>query len=210
MSNNIKDIISIDDVLYQFSLSQETPTAELLEKFTQRYPEYAESLTVYAINWAKDILVTSDTVTDKSESSDDIAVSIAMSRFLNKRHELKAVAAKSSELVNVIYNPFGVLDKNEFRKLAQQLNITRLFLSKIRDRIIEASTVPEGFFDFLSNNIDESPRIIKVHFYGEAQLQTNMKFKSKGKPSAQNKQSYEEAIETSSLSSDQKSILRNI
>jgi len=204
-------MITINDVLYQFSLEQDAPSAELLEKFTQQYPEYAEALTDFAIKWAADTIAMPDPISDESESTSDVSVSIAMSRFLNKTHELKSLnATKISSQASIVRNPFSALKKDEFRNLAQRLNVTRLFLSKIRDRIIEVSTVRLGFFDLLAKEIGVSPEIIRAHFTVDAELHPDMKFKATSKPSAESKQSYEEAIDSSGLSSDQKTILRNI
>lgn len=211
MSNNTTNMITINDVLYQFSLEQDAPSAELLEKFTQQYPEYAEALTDFAIKWAADTIAMPDPISDESESTSDVSVSIAMSRFLNKTHELKSLnATKISSQASIVRNPFSALKKDEFRNLAQRLNVTRLFLSKIRDRIIEVSTVRLGFFDLLAKEIGVSPEIIRAHFTVDAELHPDMKFKATSKPSAESKQSYEEAIDSSGLSSDQKTILRNI
>lgn len=211
MNKNITNKISLDDVLYQFSLEKDAPSAELLEEFTHHYPEYAEALTDFAINWAIDTITVPDTVTEVSEDIIDESVSIAMSRFLNKTHELKtSKATQSSNQANMVRNPFAVLDNNEFRNLAQRLNVTRLFLSKIRDRIIEVTTVPQGFVDLLAKEISESSEIIRAHFTVDAELHPDMKFKATDKPSVQSKQSYEEAIESSGMSPEQKSNLRNI
>ncbi|VAW71872.1 hypothetical protein MNBD_GAMMA12-1806 [hydrothermal vent metagenome] len=211
MTDNMTNMISIDDVLYQFSLEQEAPSAELLEEFTQRYPEYAEALTDFAIKWAADTMAIPDPIANESESTNDVSVSIAMSRFLNKTHELKSLKdTKTSSQASIVRNPFSALEKDEFRNLVQRLNVTRLFLSKIRDRIIEVSTVRPGFFDLLAKESGESFEIIKAHFAADAELHPDMKFKAKSKPSVKSKQSYEEALDTSGLSSDQKSILRNI
>ena len=101
-------------MLYQFSLEQDAPSAELLEKFTQQYPEYAEALTDFAIKWAADTIAMPALIADESESTDDVSVSIAMSQFLNKTHELKSLnATKTSSQANIVRNPFSTLEKAE-------------------------------------------------------------------------------------------------
>lgn len=211
MNENTTNTISLDDVLYQFSLEQDAPSVELLEEFTHHYPEYAEALTDFAIKWAVDEITVPDVIAKGVDDRGDDSVSIAMSRFLNKAHELKASkVAQPSGNANIARNPFAALENDEFRNLAKRLNVTRLFLSKIRDRIIEVSTVPHGFFDFLAKEIGESSEIIRAHFSVDAELHPDMRFKSTDKPSVQSKQSYEDAIESSGMTAEQKSMLRNI
>ena len=211
MNKNTINLPSLDDVLYQFSLEQDAPSAELLEEFTHHYPEYAEALTDFAIKWAVDAVAVPNINGKEGLDQDDDSVSIAMSRFLNKAHEFKSSkSTQASDGPHVPHNPFSELGKKEFCDLAQRLNVTRVFLSKVRDRIIEVSTVRPGFFDLLAKEIGLSSGMVRAHFTVDAELHPEIKFKATSKPSVQNKQSYEDAIESSALSSEQKSILRNI
>jgi len=68
------------DVLYDFSLAQEVPNAELLDEYAKLYPHYAEELTEFAIDvFLEAQRKTEETVHAYEEESVSPAVSRAMS-----------------------------------------------------------------------------------------------------------------------------------
>ena len=48
--NHDKSITPASDILYEFSLAQELPDAELLDSFVRRVPDHADALTDLAVD----------------------------------------------------------------------------------------------------------------------------------------------------------------
>jgi hypothetical protein len=140
---------ALRDVLYSFWLAKPVPDARLLDEFVRRYPEHAAEITDFAIELAIDAARGDDNAQD-AEPAVSPAVSRAMSRFQNRLFALKhseaaAGSATSPIASSSVENPFAALDRTAFRGLANRLDVSTLFVAKLRDRQINPDTMTTGF-----------------------------------------------------------------
>ena len=138
------------DALHELVLaSQPVPDAELLDVFVRRYPEHATALTEFAVELALEAFAgaADNEATGQLPSSVSPAVAKAMSRFHNRLYAVKteAPAVQARVPTPVVENPFAALDRVELRSLGQRLNANTVFVMKLRDRQILATTMTEGF-----------------------------------------------------------------
>src|SRR5271170_2589959 len=116
------------DAMYEMSLAQPVPDAELLDEFVRRYPEHADALTEFAIELAVDALLHDADEPDMPADPDAVSpvVSRVMSRFQNRLFEVRrgqsANQAARATTVSV-ENPFAALDRDEFRALASRIHV---------------------------------------------------------------------------------------
>ncbi len=137
------------DAMYEMSLAKPIPDPELLDEFVRRYPEHAEALTDFAIELAVDALMHGgdDEEVPADMEATNPAVSRVMSQFQNRLFEMSQKRAAEPPVraaTASVANPFADLDRDHFRALASQLAINTAFLSKLRDRTIEPTTIPKG------------------------------------------------------------------
>jgi len=201
------------DVLYALSLAKPIPDAEVLDDFVRRYPEYAAALTDFAIELAMDA-VSSEAVNEctPSETATVVspAVSRAMSRFQNRLYAVQQAKAERS-VTAPVENPFAGLDRSSFRSLAQRLNANAVFLLKLRDRQIDPSTIPEGFCRLVAEELQAPLEVIHAHFAAQQQVKASPQyFKADQKPEARERQTFEEAVRSSGLASDQQRYLLSL
>lgn len=206
MTNETKKPLS--DVLYEFSLEERPLNAELLEEYVRKYSEYAGALTDFAIELAVENLQDSCTTeVNEAELSEQTspAVSKAISLFHNRLHELTQAKAKAEAPVatSSTLNPFTNLDTPSFQGLAKALNVTPIFVMKLRDRVIEPATIPLRFLQRLSEKMKLTVDTLRAHFAAPMLVQVaGQSYKAEGKPEAQKRQTFEEAVRSSRLSEE--------
>lgn len=198
--------MSLNDVLYAFSLEDRRLDADLLDEYVRRFKEYAAPLTEFAIELALDRLHDECTpaveVTAPSRHVSP-SVSRAISRFHNRLHQLSQVAPKAAErtvqaTVSPPINPFSNLDRSSFRGLARALGLNSVFLNKLRDRLIEPATIPVAFLGRLAGAVGMSVDSLRSHFAAPPQVGVQF-YKADQKPEAVTRQSFRDAVTSSGL-----------
>jgi len=201
----------LEEVLIELALAQETPDAQLLDKFTQRYPEYAEPLTEYAIELALEAAIEAVAAPSVPSAETSASAMKAMSRFQNKQFELRRKATTQTVTSTVgPVNPFLSLDTAASRALMTRLDVTPPFLMKLRDRRIREDTIPDWFRTTLARELRFSDEGLKTHFAAPAMVQEAASFKADEKPQAPPKETFENAINSSGLTPKQQAALKRI
>ena len=205
----------LEDVLHAFSIKQSVPDAKLLNEFVRRYPQYSEELTDLAAALVLDAV--GDGLKDPVKFGEEAAAAInspevsrAVSRFHSKLHAARTATGSlnesedSPELMNVP-NPFAALDPKEFKALADQLNITNVFLMRLRDRVIALSTIPKKFIQAIAEARGVAKDVVVAHLSSppEAAPAGAEFYKSDKQPEAAGQQTFEHAVRTSGLSEEQ-------
>ena len=107
----------------------------------------------------------------------------------------------------MVDNPFAALDRSGLRHIGQRLNVSNVFIMKLRDRQIDENTMTEGFQRRVAEELGASLDVVVAHFAGQAQIQPEVHFKADKKPEAGAKQTFEEAVRSSGLTTEQQAYL---
>jgi len=212
--------IKLSDALYEFSLAQDVPSAALLDSFIQRYPAYAKELTDLAVELVIDSISEEtpspkDDLQSQKDSAVNLTVSRAMSHYQNRLYELqqgkeiKADARFSNG--NIPADPFKNMDTAAFRSFSRAINANTAFCMRVRDRQINANTIPERFFMRAAQELRTSQDNFVAYMHlPTAVVRAGQSFKAECKPFAAVKQTYEEAVNASNLSEEQKNDLLSL
>jgi hypothetical protein len=201
---------SLQDAMYALSLAKRVPDADLLDEFVRQYPEHADALTEFAIELTADAMLDGTEELDMPTDPDVIspAVSRAMRQFQNRLSAVRKAKAGGSltrAATLPVRNPFAALDREGFRALASRINVNTVLLAKLRDRQIDPATMPAEFCRRLAKEMDEPLENLTAHLSAPAHASDARQFyKSKGKPKAEVRQSFAEAIRGSGLSPEQR------
>jgi hypothetical protein len=187
-----------EDVLYAFSVEQKR-NATTLNEYLQAYPQYQEEL----IDLSIDML--SSPVDE--EVLADIKISDGAALAWSKLQLMLPNSSLTSQSADV-ENPLAALNKKTFRDLAQKLGLSRVFLTRLRDQTIAYPSIPRRFIEALADAANESVETIASALNRPAMISSSQSFKADGKPAAPKPISFNEAIETSNLSEEQKAALR--
>ena len=207
---------TIADALYMLSLEHQTPDAKVLDEVVCRYPEHAEELTEFVIALVVDGLQergeNSDMSTqDAAKSEISPSVTRAVSRFLNQLHTVEhldhlggAPATLTREGIET-FNPFEVLNRDEFRRVVAYLDVNVAFVIKLRDRQIDPSGMSSGFQREVAEIVGVPTNILAAHLSAPAvgTPSRGQFYKATDKLSVGMRQGFEEAVWNSGLSERQ-------
>lgn len=189
-----------DEVLYAFAV-EPNRGAKTLGEYLTNYPQYRDEL----INLSIELL--------SEPSQEDITIDSKVGEGVPQAWEkfqstLSASDPVSRSEVACIENPLAVLDKKSFRDLAERLGLSRVFLTRLRDQTITFSSIPIRFIEVVADAINVSIDTMMAALDRPATISSAQSFKADGKPTAPEPISFDEAIETSNLSEEQKAALR--
>jgi len=202
--------------LYALSLAQDVPDANLLDRIVREYPQFADELTDFAIAIAIDALrgrASADAEFRLDPAVASPAVARAMSRFQNRlyaettasQHRERQVDRTAGEVAN----PFASLSRQEFRAFAEKLGTNTVFVAKLRDRQIDASTMTPGFRRRVADGLKAPLDVVVAHFAGaQHAVSTHGRFcKADDKPTDGGRQSFADAVRSSGLTEEQQRAL---
>ena len=196
----------LQDALYAFATDANGPTAQGLDELTRRYPEFAGELTDIAVELALES-AESDVEAFAIDEAVSPAISRVMSSFNNRLHEIATLRQRLETKGASPANPFASLSREALTALAARLGATRLFVVKLRDRIIDPATITAGFRSFLAECTQWTLPEINLHLDAEPVAAYGVRYKSDEKPAVQGRQTFEEAVRNSNLTAEQQARL---
>lgn len=187
------------DVLHAFSI-EPNRDANTLEVYLKKYPQFREAL----IDLSIDLLSAPKLDGQSREGVPSESARHAWSKF----QSLLSSTDPASPTSNSAPNPLLNLDDQRFREVANELNVTRLFLTRLRDRGIQVSTLPEQLVTQVAQLVGVGVDTLKTALHAPPSMTIGHRFKAKGKPGTGKQMTFEEAIDNSRLTDEQKSRLR--
>lgn len=195
---------SLEDALYALSLESERLDASILDAFVRRYPCYARELTDFAVELAIDTLRFPNEQVDLADDEEiaSPAVQRAVSHFQNRLYE--ETQKSRSATLKAAQNPFQELPFDEVGPLLDKLSINNVFFMKLRDRQIEPDTIPAAFIEEAAAELPVSVPVLSEHFNAPQDLvAAPQRYKADGKPRADLRQTFSDAVQSSSLTDEQ-------
>lgn len=182
-----------ESVLMAFSM-EPIHGRETLERYIKEYPQHATAL----IDCSIDLLHAFPTEDVSATVVPDGAVDKAWQRFE------RAVQQTEAEVTN----PFANLDTSGFKSLARSLDVSTLFLMRIRDRAISAATIPTRFIEKLASELGATAQAVAAYLQGPPGMVSGHAFRSSVKPSVGKQITFDQAVATSQLTPEQQATLK--
>ncbi|WP_116799801.1 hypothetical protein [Pseudomonas syringae] len=186
--------VSEEEVLLAFSVEDCHDNATL-EWYVKKYPQYASALVDSSVEF-----MLGD---EFAESAQNVATDAA----INKAWIQAEAALDFSLRHNNFISPFAQLSPSSFREIARSINVNSLFLGRVRDRGIRVSTFPHNFVARLASELGASVDNVLEYLSSPPNIDSNQSFSSKGKPTASEQISFDEAVEKSQLTPTQQHAL---
>ena len=182
-----------ESVLMAFSM-EPSHGRETLERYIKEYPQHATAL----IDCSIDLLHASPAEDVSATVVPDSAVDKAWQRFE------RAVQQTDAEVVN----PFAKLNTSGFKSLARRLDVSNLFLMRVRDRAISAATIPARFIEKLASELGATAQAVAAYLQGPPGMVSGHAFRSSMKPSMGEQITFDQAVATSQLTAQQQATLK--
>lgn len=182
-----------ESVLMAFSM-EPRHGRETLERYIREYPQHATAL----IDCSIDLLQEPPADDAPATVVSDSAVDKAWQRFE------RAVQQPDAEVAN----PFAKLNTSSFKSLARSLDVSNLFLMRVRDRAISATTIPARFVEKLASELGSTAQAVGAYLQGPPGMVSGHAFRSSMKPSVGEQITFDQAVATSQLTPEQQATLK--
>ncbi len=194
----------LQDVYQEFLLLADTPDAATLEKMVAKYPRFAAQLTDFAVEWAMQDLLPggdSDSQAEEYSAHSGMDMSSAVAAAMDRLH------AGLDATPTTHRDPFKDRTPSDLSRLGSRLGLDKTLVAKLRDRRIEAQTVPDFLHRQLADELEVPLDAVIAHLQGPPVLSMGASFKAEGKPEAMGKEPFAQAVERSRLNADEKQAL---
>lgn len=195
MNISQKTKLSEEDVLLAFAIEPDHQR-QTLERYLNNYPEYSLAL----VDLSVELKVLKSGCLEEIETLDVTA---------DKEWQMFRNIVEEAENTKVA-NPLITASTEQFKKFAIKLKVNTLFLSKLRDKQIELSTIPNQFIEMCAECMNTTVELMRLFLSGEPTIASGVAFKSTVTPKTTNKITFEKAVEDSSLKAEQQAELRKL
>lgn len=192
---------SREDVLMDFATREDRLAPEVLRGFVQRFPEYEDEL----VELARDLATPEFDSVPECGAVDEALANDALTRFFEVDARLAEHTAGAE-----VSDPFAGLDRAGCRKVAAELGANLLFIGRLRDRLIRSEELTAGFLARLAEVLGTGAAALAEFLAGPPRVPAGLRFKADGKPEAAAKQGFQEALDSSGLSDEQKRHLASL
>lgn len=199
------------DVLDLFAGDGEVPSRERLQEFIAKYPQFQRELVDYALARAEE-----EALPEPAPLSQEAEARIAsrtlsfVSSQLFEREQaaVPAVAATTEPRAEQSLSQLARAASLNLGTLAGACRLDAAIVSKLNSRQISYSTIPARLVRMLAERLGVAAEVVASCFDGPPQLATGRAFLARGKPEAGAQQAFADAVESSSVSPEDKAFWR--
>lgn len=184
-----------ESVLMAFSM-EPSHDRETLERYITEYPQHAIALIDCSIDLLHELPEADVSATEVPDS----VVDRAWQRFEG------AVQQTDPEVAN----PFAKLNTSSFKSLARRLDVSNLFLMRVRDRAIRFTTIPSRFVEKLASELGADVQAVGAYLQGPPGMVSGPALRSSVKPSIGEQITFDQAVATSQLTPEQQATLMGL
>ena len=195
---------TLDDVFNTFVAENDKPTAENLQEWVKRYPQYRQELIDFATVWAEQlVLPPAPELTPEVEKA---LIDRTMSHVLNMAYERDLQTKQRTENDDTVRSLIGEAQRAGMnaQELASACGLDLALISKLNDRQIKSETIPLELVRLLGQLLLKPIADIAAYLARPSQAVEGKAFFSRGKPTSVAQQSFVNAVRSSSLSEREK------
>ena len=196
--------ITLDDVFNTFVAENDRPTAENLQEWVKRYPQYRRELVDFAAAWAEQLVL--PPAPELGPEAEKALIDRAMSHVLNVAYNRDLQEQQRAENDDPIHSLTGEAQRAGInaQELAESCGLDVVSISKLNDRQIKPETIPARLVSLLGKLLQKSTEAIRVYFAEPPQAVAGKAFLALKKPRSAEQQSFADAVRMSSLSEAEK------
>ena len=196
--------VTLDDVFNTFVAENDKPTAENLQEWVKRYPQYQRELVDFAAAWAEQLVL--PPAPELGPETENALIDRAMSHALNVAYNQDVQAQEQAENDDSVLSLTGEaqrlgMDPQEFAKAC---GLDLALISKLNTRQVKPETIPSKLVRLLGQKLRKPVAVIAAYLEMPSQALAGKSFLARRKPESTAQQSFEDAMRASSLSEEEK------
>ena len=199
-----KSKITLDDVFNMFVTENDKPTAENLQEWVNRYPQYRRELVDFAATWAQQLVL--PPAPEIRPEVEKALVDRTMSYVLNVAYGRDEKMQRDVESDGVVHSltrqaQYAGMSTQELTKAC---GLDLALISKLNRRLIKPETIPVSLLNLFGRLLRKPVAVIADYFAQPPQGLLGGAFLASGKPALATQQSFAEAVRASSLPGKEK------
>lgn len=198
-----KQNLTLDDILNEFVAAYEQPTAEALESWAARYPQFRKELVDFAAAWAEQLVL--PPAPELSAEQEKLLVDRAMSHVQNvvfKRAQSESTQAEHRAIASLTGEAKRAgMSGQEFAKAC---GLDLALVTKLNNRQIKARSIPARLVSHIARLLERTVESVSEYLALPPQALAGRAFLARGKPQSSGQQSFADAVRASSLSDAEK------
>jgi hypothetical protein len=194
---------TLDDVLNEFVAAYEEPTAEALENWAARYPQFRNELIDFAASWAAQLVL--PPAPELSAEEEKLLVDRAMSHVQNVifRRDQSAADRTENRSINSLTGEAKRAGMNA-QEFAKACGLDVALVSKLNSRQIRPRSIPARLVSHIARLLGTSIEAVSEFLARPPQALTGRAYLARSKPQSTAQQSFADAVRGSSLSDAEK------
>lgn len=201
MTNHEKP--TLDDVLNEFVAEYEVPTAEALEVWAARYPQFRRELIDFAAAWAEQLVL--PPALELNAEQEKLLFDRAMSHVQNvvfKRDRTEATQSETRPITSLTREAQRVgMTAQDFAKAC---GLDLALVTKLNRRQIKLRSIPARLLSHIARLLETTIETVREYLAQQPQVLAGRAFLARGKPQSAGQQSFADAVRASSLSDAEK------
>jgi len=195
---------TLDDVLNEFVAECESPTSEALGAWVGRYPQFRRELIDFAAAWAEQMVLPE--APELTQHEEERIVDRVMSHALNVSYKREAEAQASPPSEKAISSLIDEAKNAEMNgaEFAKRCLLDLVLVTKLNHRQIRPETIPFRLISHIALLVGQNAERIREYLAGPPQPFSAVSFLSKEKPRRFERESFADAVRSSSLSEAEK------
>lgn len=203
MTRNEK-LPTLDDVLNEFVAGHERPTAEALEAWVRRYPQFRNELIEFAAAWAEQMVLPAapELSTDEEERIVDRAMSHALNISFSRDEQVQSHQPNENAIKSLTAEAKKAgLSAPEFAKAC---GLDLVLIAKLNTRQIRPNTIPPKLISHVARLLGRTIEAVTEYLGQPPQPLADRSFLALEKPKSAGQESFADAVRASSLSEAEK------
>lgn len=204
MIMNNEKLPTVDDVLNQFVAEHDQPTAEALEAWVGRYPQFRRELIEFAAAWAEQMVLPAAPAltTDEEERIADRAMSHALNVSFSRDEQAQSGQSNENGIKSLTVEAKNAgLSAPGFAKAC---GLDLVLITKLNNRQIRPNTIPPRLIRHVARLLGRTIEAVKEYLGRAPQPLAGRSFLAFKKPKSAEQESFADAVRASSLSEAEK------
>jgi hypothetical protein len=182
---------TVDSIIEQYAASSPGPSREMLARWVERYPQYAQALAEFTVNWTAAAPLTPPALNATEQAESAIARHRGLVQAVLDRQAPALVDAAPLLGLVVAAQARGLTRK----EMAAALDLSIALVDRLDRRLVRYQTIPAAIVEAISRLLSTGTQQVARYLQGAPLLPTSASYRSEQAPSVPEAQDFAAAVE---------------
>ena len=182
---------TVDSIIEQYVASSPGPSREILARWVERYPQYAEALAEFTVNWTAATPLAPPAANDTEHAASAAARHRGLVQAVLDRQALRPEDAAPLRGLVAEAQARGL----SRREMAAALDLSIALVDRLDRRLVRYQTIPAAILESISRLLSTGTQQVARYLQGAPLLPTAASYRSEQAPAVPQAQDFAAAVE---------------